>query len=152
MHAWVRKAFYRAILNRPFTGIYDRLWPKSSLGARGELAAERFLLKQGLIVIERGYKDKIGEIDLIAADRDTVVFVEVKTRDSDSVLDATEAVDEAKQRQVTRTAKAYLKWHHLEGKSIRFDVIAVLWRRKDKHPQINHYPNAFESVGNFQIY
>jgi putative endonuclease len=122
------------------------------LGARGELAAARYLLKQGYVIIERGYRDKIGEIDLIAADDKTVVFIEVKTRDSESVIDATEAVDDAKQSQIVRTAKGYLKWHHLERCAVRFDVIAVLWQRRASEPTVIHYPHAFEAVGDFQMF
>lgn len=130
----------------------DRLTRPRSLGPRGELAAARYLQRQGLIILERGYRDKIGEIDLIAVENKTVVFVEVKTRDSDLVSDATEAVDEAKQLQIVRTAKAYLKWHHLENYPVRFDVVAVLWKKNSRAPQIVHYCHAFEAVGEFQMF
>lgn len=147
-----RKLFRRLTLSRVATHIYDRIYPIRSLGQRGERAAERFLLRQGMVIIARGFEDKFGEIDLIAVDDDTIVFAEVKTRSSDSSGSPAEAVDLAKQRHITRTATGFLKWHRLTDCRFRFDVIAVTWPDLAVPPKVVHYPNAFEPPGQFQMF
>ncbi len=69
------RLFHRISLSQPLVTFYDRFSPPDSLGKRGELAAERFLLRSGMVIIERGFQDKFGEIDLIAVDDETIVFV-----------------------------------------------------------------------------
>src|SRR5688572_19752850 len=105
-----------------------RLWtaPKP-LGLRGEDAAARFLRRLGYVIVARGHKDKIGEIDLIAVDGRTVVFVEVKTRTADLKGTPAEAVDHDKQKRLTRLAAAYLKRHDLLECKARFDIISITW-------------------------
>lgn len=105
-----------------------------------------------MVIIERGYQEKFGEIDLIAVDRDTLVFVEVKTRSSDQAGLPAEAVDEIKQTRLTKTAQGYLKWHRLTECRARFDVIAITWPSTSTVPEIIHYENAFEPVGEFQMF
>src|SRR5436190_20007143 len=119
--------------------------PKS-LGQRGEEAAAKFLRKLGYIIVARGHRDRIGEIDLIAVDGRTVVFVEVKTRTSQDAGHPADAVDEDKQRQLTRLALAYMKRHDLLECSARFDVVAVTWPARGK-PTIEHFKSAFEATG-----
>jgi putative endonuclease len=155
----LRAILHQALLAPPLVSLYDRYHDRfhptkstQSLGNRGELAAERFLLRLGYVIIERGYHDKTGEVDLIAVDHETVVFVEVKTRTSDAAGDPTEAVDEAKQRHLTSAATGYLKWHRLTDCRARFDVIAIIWPAESNPPQITHYENAFEPVGKFQMF
>lgn len=148
----VRKLFNRLFLCRPLTGIYDRLSSAKTLGQRGELAAERFLLKHGMVIVARSYEDKFGEIDLIAVDGETIVFVEVKTRSSDIAGLPAEAVDQTKQQHMTKTAYGYLKWHRLTECSARFDVIAITWPDLTHPPDIVHYENAFEPVGDYQMF
>jgi putative endonuclease len=122
----------------------DRRLP---LGRRGENAAARFLHRLGYVIVARGQRDAIGEIDLVAVDRRTVVFVEVKTRASHDAGHPAEAVDEDKQRRLTRLALSYLKRHDLLECKTRFDVIAITWPDGDKRPTIEHYKDAFEAVG-----
>ncbi len=135
---------------RPLHAISDwlRLWtaPKS-LGRRGEDAAARFLRKLGYVIVARGHRDKIGEIDLIAVDGRTVVFIEVKTRTADQKGTPAEAVDADKQQRLTKLALAYMKRHDLLECKARFDVVAVTWPEKSRTPQIEHIQNAFEAVG-----
>lgn len=152
MNRKLSRWFHRISLSRPLVEIYDRFSPSSSLGQRGELAAERFLLRDGLVIVDRGYQDKFGEIDLIAVEDRTIVFVEVKTRTSDYAGDPTEAVDETKQQHLTKTAIGYLKWHRLTECQVRFDVIAITWPTDQTHPDIVHYRNAFEPVGEYQMF
>jgi putative endonuclease len=116
------------------------LW-RRWLGDRGEREAARWLRRQGLRILVRGYRTPRGEIDLIARDGDTVVFIEVKTRRAG---EPAEAVTPEKQRRISLAALQFLKRHNLlEGRS-RFDVVAVVWPEADRSPTIEHIPNAFE--------
>ena len=133
----------RLLLNPLFTGLFDLFLPARSLGDKGELCAERFLLRQGLVVVDRSYQNSIGEIDLIAVDDRTVVFVEVKTRTTDSAGAPEEAVDDTKQEKIVRTATSYLKHHDLLNCRSRFDVIAVTWPPTHREPSIKHFRDAF---------
>lgn len=131
---------------------YRRRKPKS-LGARGELLAARYLKRRRYIIVARGQRDSLGELDLVAVDRRTVVFVEVKTRQSSDRGHPADAVDEEKQRRLTRLALAYLRRHHLLDNPARFDVIAIIWPADAKKPSsIKHFKNAFEPVGQGQMF
>lgn len=122
------------------------------LGLRGERAAARFLKRQGYIIVAQGERDRIGEIDLVAVDGKTIVFIEVKTRTSHDRGHPAEAVDEDKQRRLTRVALSYLRRHDLLEYSARFDVVAVTWPVDQKRPTIEHIKNAFEAVGIGQMF
>ena len=118
------------------------------LGDRGERLAARHLRRQGMRIVARQHRSRLGEIDLIAADAGCVVFVEVKTRRSDAAGRPEEAVTPAKQRQLTRLALEYLKrrgW--LARRSARFDIVAITWPEGRSQPEIVHYRNAFEPTG-----
>lgn len=114
------------------------------LGDSGEAQAARFLRKQGYRILDRNHRNRVGELDLIARDRDRLVFVEVKTRSSKQAGHPAEAVDRTKQRQIVRTALAYLHERQLLESPVRFDVIAVLNDPDSKQVRIEHYQNAFE--------
>ncbi len=126
---------------------FRRLWLPKTLGRRGEDVAERFLKRLGYIILARGHRDNIGEIDLIAVDGRTIVFVEVKTRTSHDAGHPGDAVDEAKQRKLTRLALSYLKRHDLLENAARFDVVAVTWPAGRGRPAIEHFISAFEPSG-----
>jgi putative endonuclease len=152
MSRFLRKLLRKLTLCPIAVQIYDRWVPAKTLGERGERAASRFLLRQGMVIVDRGFHDHFGEIDLIAVDGETIVFVEVKTRTSDLAGLPAEAVDETKQQHLTKTAHGYLKWHRLTECRARFDVIAITWPAQVAQPEILHYENAFEPVGQFQIF
>ncbi len=119
------------------------------LGDRGEREAARFLRRAGLKVLLRGYRTSEGEIDLIARDGETLVFVEVKSRRAGSPA---EAVTPEKQRRLTLAALHFLKRHHLLEQRCRFDVVAIVWP-EGRHPaSIEHLRNAFEAVGRGQMF
>jgi putative endonuclease len=151
----LRTAFHRATLCRPLTRIYDFVYqlrdspPK--FGDLGEREAERHLLRQGWFIVERGFSDRSGEIDLIGVVDQTVVFVEVKTRRSDVKGHPSEAVDLQKQRHLTKTAYSFLKKKQLTDCSFRFDIISVLWPDVTQPASIQHFQNAFEPAGRFQL-
>ena len=115
-------------------------------------AAARYLKRQGMKIIHRGYKSRLGEIDIIAVDNRTVVFVEVKTRKSDDTGHPTEAIDEFKRRRMTQSALAFLKSKGLLQHSARFDVVAVTWPTNSRNPTIEHYRNAFAPTGVGQFF
>ncbi len=123
-----------------------------SLGQRGERAAERYLHRLGYRIVGRRERGRLGELDLVAVDGRTVVFVEVKTRTSHDAGHPAEAVGPEKQKRLTRLALAYLKRHDLLETSARFDVLAVTWPAKGRRPTIAHYKNAFEAVGRGQMF
>jgi putative endonuclease len=124
-------------------------WPRvaRSLGESGERMAARYLRRQGLRVVARGVRERFGELDLVAVDGRTVVFVEVKTRRSADILDAVEAVDLLKQRRITRAALAFLRRNGLLEERWRFDIVAICWPSGGQQPVIRHFPDAFPASG-----
>jgi putative endonuclease len=133
-------------------GWMKRRFAEKPLGPRGEAAAARYLARQGYRILARGDRSRLGEIDLVALDGRTVVFVEVKTRQTADEGHPSEAVDAAKQGRLTRLALAFLKRHGLLGQAARFDVVAVTWPAEKRRPTIEHFRNAFEAVGQWQFY
>lgn len=140
---WIRASFFRLVLNEPLCRWWDARRPKRPLGAQGELLAERYLLRQGYFIVGRNHRSRLGEIDLIAVDRDTVVFVEVKTRASSAAGLAAEAVDARKEERLSRTASEFVRHRHLKRSRKRFDVIAIDFRGAGA-PELKHYRSAFE--------
>ena len=123
-----------------------------SLGNRGERKAAKFLKRLGYRIVERGARGPLGEIDLVAIDGRTVVFVEVKTRKSHDRGHPADAVHTEKQRRLTRLALAYLRNNDLLEVRARFDIIAITWSDESKEPTIEHYINAFEPHGQGQMF
>ncbi|MCA9087290.1 MAG: YraN family protein [Planctomycetaceae bacterium] len=118
-------------------------WMRKLFGDGGERAASRYLKRQGYRIIARQSLNRVGEVDIIAADGETLVFVEVKTRSSHVAGHPAEAVHATKQRQIARSALMWLKRHRLLDRRCRFDVVAITWR-KGEQPLIQHYRAAFE--------
>lgn len=113
-------------------------------GLIGENAAETYLHDHaGMTCLERRFRTKSAEIDLIMRDRDTVVFVEVKTRQSGKPGEGLMSVNKEKQKRIYRGAMLYLMNHHMLNCSVRFDVVEV---RPDR---MIHIPNAFQPGGMF---
>lgn len=123
-----------------------------AFGNRGEDLAARYLRQQGFQILARQYRTPLGEIDLIARDDGWIVFVEVKTRRSQSAGHPVEAVDRAKQAQLTRLALAYLKRKRWLDRPARFDIVAILWSDESQPPEIMHYRNAFPPIGRGQMF
>lgn len=117
------------------------------LGQRGERYAAQFLQQLGYRILPQDAVLAPGEIDLIALDHQTLVFVEVKTRMSWHSGSPLEAVDRRKQRRLTAAALGFLKRHRLLEQSVRFDVIGLTWPPDQKHPVVQHVRNAFEAEG-----
>lgn len=130
----------------------ERHFPRKTLGQRGEAAAARYLRRRGYKVLARGDRFGPGELDLVMLDHETIVFVEVKTRQSHDAGHPAEAVDERKQRQLTRLAVTFLKRHRLLECPARFDVVAITWPADQWFPTIEHIKNAFEAMGKWELY
>jgi putative endonuclease len=113
-----------------------------ALGREGERLAAQFLEKQGLVIVERNFRTRCGEIDLIARDNKELVFIEVKTRSGPDFGTGLEAVDRRKCRQIVRVAQEYLLRHDAFNEPARFDVIAILL---GDHAHIDHIKNAFDA-------
>ncbi len=111
-------------------------------GALGERFAAAYLKKVGYKIIEKNYKNKLGEIDLIARDGGEIVFIEVKTRASDPYLGGAAAVDRKKQSHILRTAAIYLQ--QVQDLQPRFDILELeLDRSTGRLTDLNHIKNAF---------
>lgn len=128
-------------------GWLARLWPRKTLGQRGEAAAARYLKRLGYRVVARGHRGHLGELDLVAVDGRTVVFVEVKTRQSADHGQPGEAVDRHKQQRLTRLALSFLKQHGLLEYPARFDIVSITWPDGARRPKIDHIRSAFEARG-----
>ncbi|HTN74317.1 MAG TPA: YraN family protein [Pirellulaceae bacterium] len=118
-----------------------------TLGERGEFAAMRFLRRLGYRVIVHSQRGTFGELDIIAVDGKTIVFVEVKTRRTHDAGHPVDAVDARKRRRLTRLGLAYLKRHGLLECRARFDIVAITWPDDKRPPTIEHFANAFEPTG-----
>jgi putative endonuclease len=122
-----------------------RRWWNRLLGDRGERLAVRHLKRAGMKIVARNYRNRFGEIDIIARDGQSLVFVEVKTRKSNAAGTPLEAVDETKQAKIIQVAEAYLKQRPLADRSVRFDVIGIVWNQDEpaSQPELTHVRHAF---------
>lgn len=118
-------------------------------GKLAEIAAVDFLKANGYKIRHCNYKTKFSEIDIIAEDKGTVCFVEVKARHSLDFGDPLEAVSAKKQRQISKSAVYYLKTNNLLERLSRFDVLTLLYT--DDHPKITLIKNAFELSTSFTL-
>ena len=115
---------------------------RQAFGKAGEDLAVRYLKKKGFKVLERNYTCPVGEIDIVARDGKTIVFVEVKTRRSLSYGSARLAITPHKQRKISMTALYYLKFNHQMRQDARFDVVTVFSTRDNI--EIDLIRNAFD--------
>lgn len=118
---------------------------KAAIGRLGEDEAARVLKRQGYRVIERNYRSSAGEIDIIAMEGDTIVFVEVKTRGGGAFGEGKEGVTLIKQRRIISAAFNYLAMKGVEGAPVRFDVVSI--NVKDGIFTTEVIRNAFEAPG-----
>lgn len=100
-----------------------------AIGTRGEMIAASFLEKNGYVILDKNYRCRIGEIDLIAKDGDYLVFVEVKCRKNMKTGYPSEAVGYYKQQRIIKTAIHYTKLKGLYGCDVRFDIVEIVDRK-----------------------
>lgn len=131
MMSWIRKLFTPG----KTTG---------AMGDRGENLAARYLQRHGMKIITRNFRCDGGEIDIVARDGTTIVFVEVKTRSYDDPTPE-QQVNHAKQHKLTKAAKNYLSRYGVPQPPARFDVVAIVWPQ-GRDPIIRHTPHAFEAT------
>lgn len=110
------------------------------IGRKGELLARDFLVSNGYKILDVNHRNKIGEIDIIAIDKDVLVFIEVKTRTSTKYGYPYEAVNRKKQEKIIYSSLLYIKQNRLDKCQMRYDVIEVYLTGNIK---INHIDNAF---------
>lgn len=109
-------------------------------GRMGESLAVEYLTDKGYVILETNYRNKIGEVDIIAYDRDVLVFVEVKTRLGINYCYAYESVDSRKQKKIANTSLMFLQKNKMSDIQVRYDVIEVYPMEEER---INHFENAF---------
>ncbi|WP_028909605.1 YraN family protein [Prevotella sp. AGR2160] len=116
-------------------------------GIWGEEVAQGELERQGYLILERDWRNKHRDIDIIALENETMTlcFVEVKTRSDDTIQSPEEAVDCKKIRNLAYAANAYLRYCSIRYKAIRFDIIAVVGKRPQVK-RIDLIKNAFNPM------
>jgi putative endonuclease len=113
------------------------------LGVRGEKLACRFLGRQGYKILYRNFRTRYGgEVDIVCRDRDTLVFVEVKTRTGEDFGRPLEAVDAAKRKRISRGALAWLQMLDNPDILFRFDVVEIV-SKQNEQPHLQLVRNAF---------
>src|SRR5688500_1592473 len=114
---------------------------RQRLGLDGELIAREALEKLGYAITTTRYKNRFGEIDIVADDDGTVVFVEVKTKTDCSFSDPVESVTKQKQRRLVSMAEQYVACHRIDHMPCRFDVVTV--DASITPCKVTHYKDAF---------
>ena len=114
-----------------------------ALGKYGEDLACAELARRGYAIVARRFRCRMGELDIVARDGPTLVFVEVKARETREFGGAVHAITGLKQRRIVRLAQEYMMRHHLHDVPCRFDVVAIGFEGCD--PSIDVYPNAFDA-------
>ncbi len=118
--------------------------PRKQFGKEAEEAAVSFLRSSGYLILEKNYRVRFAEVDIIALDGATVCFIEVKARSGSRRGSAREAVGFAKQRKLTLAAYAFLKDRGFSGRKARFDVVALQKDGGVLKPEL--IKNAFDAV------
>ena len=123
----------------------------NSSGKIGERYVVQMLLEQGYMFIDANYHSRFGEIDIIVADDKYIVFVEVKTRDTNSRSKPLEAVTSGKKKKLIQTALLYLQEHEeLQHLQPRFDAAGIITTGKNKEiTEVQYMTNAFDGGGLF---
>jgi putative endonuclease len=116
---------------------------RDEVGQRGEDEAARYLRGIGYRIVGRRERILRGDIDIVALDDRTVVFVEVRSRSDTAHGHPVETIGPQKQRRIADLANAYIRRHRLHDCSVRIDVVTVTFG--DGRPVVEHYQNAFEA-------
>lgn len=111
-------------------------------GIKGEEIAEKYLIQKGFEILERNYHSQQGEVDIVAKDKEFLVFVEVKNYSYRSYGSPVGAVGKNKKKSIIHAAQTYIYKNNIKNTYCRFDVIAI-FRRFDGSRKIEHYRDAF---------
>lgn len=131
-------------------GFFSKLTPARLRGNKGETAAARFLEKNGLRVLDRNWRYRQWELDLICRDHDTIVFVEVKTRKAGTMGIPADGLTPKKQARLIKAACQYLTRKDLWDEPCRFDLIGVI--DTGSSLDIEHTEDAFDLTDNYKGY
>lgn len=118
---------------------------KAALGKKGEAIAAKYYLDRGYILLAHNYKCRMGELDLVLMQGETLVVAEVKTRSPGSLTAPAEAVNFAKQRRIISTVKHYTYTELKREYITRFDVVEIVPLPQGGY-QVHHIPDAFRCV------
>jgi len=132
---------------------YSTEAPHLKAGRWGEKQAEKFLKRSGYRIL--GRRVRVGrhdELDLIAQEDETLVFVEVKTRKNENYGRPASSVNRDKRRKLSRAAVSFLQKRKLQPPTIRFDIIEVVGELDGGTPEIRHIENAFQLEGGYRIW
>ena len=116
--------------------------PVHELGKRGEALAWIFLRKRGYSILEKNFRTRFGELDVVAEKNGTLVFLEIKTRRNDLFGSPAEAVNWKKRQKMSRAAEAFLQKKGLENRPARFDILSILWNGTGE-PEFSLLEDAF---------
>ena len=119
-------------------------YPIKETGDLGEAIACRYLQDKGFQIIERNFRLRIGELDIIAKDGNCLVFCEVRTLRDPRGFAPEHSITIKKRKQLSRIANGFLSIRKMAPKFCRFDVVAIILT--DNNTKINHIPNAFEPI------
>lgn len=127
---------------------HDEVFPLNrlnhkSLGNYGEEIAAKMMTEKGCIILQRNFRCRFGEIDIVARDGDTIIFVEVKTRRNKRFGEAEEAVDYRKQKKIRQVAEYYLMMNRSKSQKCRFDVYSVYLDENKNPEEIRVSENCF---------
>lgn len=117
--------------------------PRRLFGQEGEAEAERYLRRKGYRIVAKNVRSSLGELDLVAEDGQTLVFIEVKARRSGEFGGAIHAVHRQKQQKLARLASQFLAQRHWMERSCRFDVL-LLQATETAELRVEHIQNAFD--------
>ena len=122
---------------------------RKQVGNKGESLAEDYIKRKGYKIIQRNYRCRLGEIDIIAKDDDTIVFIEVRTKQNENFGSPQDSVTSTKMSKISKTALSFIQEKNLSGFSYRFDFIAITFSQGK--PNIEHIENAFIPNGRYMF-
>lgn len=118
--------------------------PTIFIGKKGEETAERYLKRHGYRILEKNYKGPSGEIDIIALDKGTIVFIEVKTRRSEEFGPPELSVNSIKRQKIIRSAFHFLSKRRIKDTPCRFDIVSITESLDGKDKKVSIIKDAFE--------
>jgi len=121
-------------------------------GRRSERASAKYLRRHGFRILGRNLDDRLGEIDLLALEGQTLVIVEVRSSETKSFGELAASVDLEKQRRLTNATLRFVQRRKLWNVGVRFDVLALRWPPDAREPEVRHFRQAFQSVGRYQFH
>ncbi|WP_072281415.1 YraN family protein [Rappaport israeli] len=122
--------------------MFKKIAPHLQKGQHGEQLAHRYLKQQGLTIVAKNVRNRYGEIDLIAQDNQSLVFIEVRLRQHNALVSACQSIDPRKQQKWQKAAQHYLQTHYRQPPDCRFDAICITEHPKQA-PQIDWLKGIF---------